>query len=38
MLNQAVLERANWMEFLYLCRAEISIFAVNGIRVSFFNN
>lgn len=38
MLYQAVLEHANWKGYLYLCRAEISIFAVNGTRVSFFNN
>lgn len=38
MLTEAVLSRANWMECLYLCRAEISIVVDNGIRMSSFNN
>ncbi|GLO64664.1 MULTISPECIES: RAxF-45 family protein [Oceanobacillus] len=30
--------RANWIEFLYFCRAKFAVVASNGIRVSFFSN
>ncbi|MFC4557308.1 RAxF-45 family protein [Virgibacillus kekensis] len=36
MLNQAVLVRGFWVEFLYLYRAKFAAVVVNGIRVSFF--
>ncbi|MFS0749237.1 RAxF-45 family protein [Oceanobacillus sp. 1P07AA] len=29
---------ANWIEFLYFCRAKFAVVANNGIRVSFFSS
>lgn len=38
MLNQAVLVRGFWIEFLYLNRAKFAVVVDNGTRVSFFSN
>lgn len=38
MMNQIVLTHGYMDVFLYMCRAEISVEVVDGIRVSFFNN
>lgn len=38
MLNQAVLVRGFWVEFLFLYRAKFAARVVNGTRVPFFSN
>ncbi|MFD1336762.1 RAxF-45 family protein [Oceanobacillus iheyensis] len=30
--------RAEWIEFLYFCRAKFAVVAYNGIRMPFFSN
>ncbi|WP_282597647.1 RAxF-45 family protein [Bacillus sp. REN3] len=35
---KTVFMRGYWIKFLYFCRAEFAIAAVNGIRMPFFNS
>ncbi|MFC4559245.1 RAxF-45 family protein [Virgibacillus kekensis] len=38
MLNQAVLVRGCWMDFLYFCRAKFAVAVANGTRMPFSSN